>query len=148
MAVTVEIVNRQKILPLQPSRIRRTVKTTLESLGVASARLCVVLVGDGEIRKINRHFLRHDYATDVLSFNHTAESSSLSRSPVLEGEIIISAAMARLQANEFFSTPGQELTLYLIHGILHLTGYDDHGGAATRRMRQKEQELMRQLAEL
>lgn len=148
MPLSLEVVNRQKALPLDLPKIRRTVRAILKQLGVAEARLSVVFVTDGEMRKINRTYLQHDYTTDVLSFNLTAPVTGTARLPAalrsaaLEGDVIVCPAMARRQAKVYACAPQDELTLYLIHGILHLLGYDDHGADAVRRMRRKEAELM------
>ena len=78
------------------------------------------------------------YATDVLAFDLRDRKSA----SALEGEIVISTGAACRQARQFKTTPQREVTLYVVHGILHLLGYDDHRPADIRKMRSKEKELM------
>lgn len=73
-------------------------------------------MSDAAIRKYNRRFLRHDYATDVIAFPNDEG-----------GDILISADTARRLARQGGYGALQELALYALHGMLHLAGYDDHG---------------------
>jgi probable rRNA maturation factor len=89
-------------------------------------------VDDATIRPINARHLGHDYATDVLSFllERTGDR--------LEGEVIVSAETAHRDAPRYHWTPADELLLYVIHGTLHLVGYDDLEPELKRRMRTQE----------
>lgn len=99
-----------------------------------------------KIRDLNKKFLRHDFATDVLSFDlREIPGQESGRNVVFRGEIIISAEMAASNARRFEAPVTRELELYIIHGILHLLGYDDHSPKDIKRMRAKEQELVGQL---
>lgn len=99
-----------------------------------------------KIRDLNKKFLRHDFATDVLSFDlGEIPGQESGRNVIFRGEIIISAEMAVSNARRFESPVARELELYIIHGILHLLGYDDHSPKDIKKMRAKEQELVGQL---
>jgi probable rRNA maturation factor len=86
-----------------------------------------------EIHRLNREYLAHDYPTDVLSFLLGRRDDQLC------GEIVVSADMAVARCGEFGLSPQDELTLYLIHGALHLVGYDDKTPEQSERMREREQ---------
>lgn len=120
--IIVDIVNRQERLPVQSERIEFVLKQILFDAGFKSGRLEVVLVDDPTIHELNVQYLGHDYATDVLSFEMDRDDEQA----MLEGNIIVSTDTAAERAAEFKTTPTEELFLYMVHGTLHLVGYDDH----------------------
>ncbi|HEV3029381.1 MAG TPA: rRNA maturation RNase YbeY [Planctomycetota bacterium] len=79
--------------------------------------LSIAFVTNAAIRKINRKFLQHDFATDVISFPLGTD---------LIGELVISAEYASTEARSRKIPVEEELLRYVAHGILHLLGYDDH----------------------
>ena len=85
--------------------------------------------------------------TDVITFDLSESGSAGPRkAPAgLQGDIVVSAETARRTARQFGWTPRQELILYLLHGLLHLTGYDDILPADRRLMRAREKSLLQQL---
>ena len=91
------------------------------------------------IRALNKQYLNRSYATDVLAFD-LAEGKT-STQEVL-GDVIISTDAARQNARRFQTPVKEELVLYVIHGILHLLGYDDHKPADVKKMRAKEKQLL------
>ena len=93
------------------------------------------------MRTLHKKFLKKDSVTDVLSFDYSQKKTR----GALAGEIVICAGVARRNARAYKTTLEQELCLYVIHGILHLLGYDDHRPADIRAMRRREAELMRAL---
>ncbi len=152
------LANEQSAIALHPRRIREALRIALEDERVASCDLSVAVVTDAQIHEINRQFLAHDEPTDVITFElatpeRVAGVPLLPRgSPVrrgaalrLEGEIVVSAETARRRAPEFGWTPHNELTLYLVHGVLHLCGYDDTSPSEVRLMRQREGEVLERL---
>jgi probable rRNA maturation factor len=90
------------------------------------------VVDDETIHDLNRRFLAHDYATDVLSFALEQSADGL------DGEIIVSADFATASAPRYEWSAADELLLYVIHGALHLAGYDDHEPDDISRMRAAE----------
>ena len=100
-------------------------------------RLDVATLSDAEIRRVNRRFLGHDYATDVVSF-----PLSEAGSPVLLGALAVSRDTARREAARRGHAPYHEWMLYVVHGTLHLLGHDDQVPAARRRMRRAESEIL------
>jgi len=102
------------------------------------AELSIVLVSDGEMQRLNRRWRRKDRPTDVLSFPLDAGG--------LLGDVVISVDTARRQAAEQGTTLGREADRLLIHGLLHLLGYDhERSPAAARRMQRRERALARWL---
>ena len=77
-----------------------------------------LITGDAELQRLNREFRGKDYATDVLSFPR------LARRPAPLGDIAISMTRARAQAREFGHTTEQEIQILMLHGLLHLLGFD------------------------
>ena len=104
------------------------------------------------MRKINRDFLEHDRLTDVICFDYRTDSEPTDRGIAAPEdilvEIFISPNMAEIQAAERpeSRSPGSELLLYMIHGILHAVGELDSTPEQRRRMRRKERSVLRKLA--
>ncbi len=86
--------------------------------------LSLVAVSKHAMRKLNRQYLGKDYATDVLSFPARALGKSLPGAPVALGDLVVCLDVARLQALECGHGVRRELTVLLVHGVLHLLGYD------------------------
>ena len=95
----------------------------------------LVVLDDPAIRRLNRRFLGHDYATDVLSFNLQPGT--------LFGEVYISVTTANREAKMRGIAPSEELLRYAIHGMLHLFGHDDHRPEDRRRMGSRQEALLR-----
>jgi len=127
----VEAVNQQS-RPVDMSALVRAVRSVLGEEGVSAAEISLAVVDDATIHELNRRYLQHDYATDVLSFL-LGEQDDL-----LEGEVIVSADTAAAVAERFGWTLDNELLLYVIHGALHLVGYDDQDADSRAEMRRRE----------
>ncbi|MDO4585871.1 MAG: rRNA maturation RNase YbeY [Planctomycetia bacterium] len=134
----ISIYNEQKFLSIDESKIKSVLLKMLQDAEILQGSLEVAIVDDPTIHKLNVEFLGHDYATDVLSFEMDADSQK----KFLEGNVIVSAETALNRASEFDQTPEMELLLYIIHGTLHLLGYDDHSEEDAPLMRQKETEYL------
>ncbi|MBW8004337.1 MAG: rRNA maturation RNase YbeY [candidate division NC10 bacterium] len=136
----IEIRNRQKRRRVGLSRLKRVGEKTLYVLGRPRNEVSVLLVGDRAIRRLNQTYLNHDRSTDVLAFPQ--QKGSPSPQPHLLGDVVISVETAARQAKEHGYSLDQELALLLVHGILHLLGYDDTTPAARRRMWAKQARLL------
>lgn len=106
----------------------------------ATAEVALHLVGEAEITRLNQEFLRHDGSTDIITFDHGSCRGHL------HGELFISIPDAVAQSAEFGTTWQEELGRYVIHGLLHLQGEDDLEPEARRRMKRRENRLVRQTA--
>jgi len=124
--VTIEVVNRQRLAPVDRRRLARLASDTLSALGRAQSGVTLALVRDTAIRSLNRRFRGKDTSTDVLSF--PASDHQTEQSPPVEyeslGDVVISTDTALKQAREAGHSLDRELSELLIHGVLHLCGYD------------------------
>ena len=84
------------------------------------------------MRSINKQYLNHDYVTDVLTFDLGGKI----------GEIIICPQIAETNARQHQSSTDKEIVLYVIHGILHLAGFNDHEQKDIIKMRSMENEIL------
>jgi probable rRNA maturation factor len=135
--VSVSVKNRQGRLTISPSRLDTVAKSALSMLKRADRELHVTVVGDAEIRRLHERYLGVRGPTDVLAFN--LEGPGPSR---LLGEVIISADTAARQAARRDVSLALELDLLLVHGLLHLVGYDDHDPRAARRMHERTRDIL------
>jgi probable rRNA maturation factor len=101
------------------------------------AAISITLVDNATIQRLNQRHLGHDWPTDVISF-----PLSVPEDPVLCGELVISIEMALAQARGVGAHPRDELALYVVHGLLHLCGYDDMTDARALAMRRREIEVL------
>jgi probable rRNA maturation factor len=128
--------------------LRTAALKILSDLGCTSSELSVVIVGDRTMRILNRDYLQKDRPTNVISFS-MQEGEFAALHPELLGDIVISADTAAREAAEGEITFEERLVFLLLHGILHLTGYDHErsGEQEARRMEAKEQEMYLRLQE-
>ena len=136
--ITIEIANLQCHLPLDRRLVRKAVRRVLRAAGVRKGRISVAVVDDGQIARLNWQYLHHRGPADVLSF-------VLDRSDGLEGEVVVGAQTARRSAPRFGWSAHDELLLYVIHGTLHLVGYDDTSPTLRAKMQEQEALVLRQL---
>jgi probable rRNA maturation factor len=119
-------------------------------LKLEQVELGVSLVGAKEMARINWQFLQHEGATDVITFDHTEGQLSRRKSAVvrkkINGELFVCVAVAVAQAQSFRTTWQSELVRYIVHGVLHLLGHDDHRPAVRTRMKREENRLVRLLS--
>lgn len=139
--------NRQKTRSVRTGLLRRITRHLLEEeLRVESYELCLHLVDAPEITRLNEHFLRHAGPTDVIAFDHAVSTPDLLVPRRLHGELFICLPVAVEQARKFRATWPAEVARYVVHGLLHLCGYDDQEPAARRVMKRQENRLLRRLA--
>jgi probable rRNA maturation factor len=119
----VEVLNRQRRHKVQAKRWREFGARALKVISAADRHATIVFVSDAGIRKLNRQFRGKDSATDVLSFPSQPESFETDAEPNL-GEIVISLDRAQAQAKENGLTLVSEVEQLILHGLLHLCGYD------------------------
>lgn len=149
MSYSIKIHNQQKCISLNQFHIKKIVQKILEEEELLQVDLSVVIVTDRKIHEINKKFLNHDFPTDVVTFDLFDEELSRKRKfqiKNIDAEIYVSAVTAARKAREFGLDPEQELLLYIVHGILHLIGYDDHTAIDRKRMREKEKEVLKYIS--
>ena len=137
--------NRQKHIPLDLRKIRRAAQRILAELGFLEAELSLLFVNDRQIQTLNREYLRRDKPTNVLAFSmREGEFSTLH--PHLLGDLVISVETAKRQSNRFGLDGAEMVILLMVHGVLHLIGYEHEGTKkGAREMTLKQRELFRQV---
>jgi probable rRNA maturation factor len=143
-AVTLEVSNRQRIRKINPRSVKEIAAATLAELKIQESELGIVLVGAKEMATLNESFLGHEGPTDVITFDYSESGSPAG----IRGEIFICISEAERQAKLFGTGWQSEVVRYLIHGILHLAGYDDLQPVARKKMKREEERLVRKLAAL
>jgi probable rRNA maturation factor len=135
--------DRQSLLRVSARGLERLVRSALIAEGVEQAEIGVILVDDRRIAAVHRRWLGLAGPTDVITFDLSAGTAGPPRAGVLAGDIVVSTETARRMARAVGWTPRQELAYYIVHGVLHLTGYDDHTPADRRQMRARERAVMK-----
>ena len=120
----VEVCNRQRAHRVNIVRLQKLAGAVDSKL----TALSIVLVSDRQMAELNLRYHHTPGPTDILTFDYGGGT----------GELIISVDHAVSQARRYRTTPARELALYVVHGILHLAGYDDGTPAQRRRMRTAE----------
>jgi len=127
--------------------VRKIARETLNALGSPDGELSLSLVDDTEITELNQHYLLRDRPTDVLAFP-MREGSFSNINPQLLGDIVISLETAQRQAAKRKHSLAEEVAVLIIHGILHLFGYNhETPDREAKTMRKKERELCRLVQE-
>lgn len=120
------ILNRQKRIPIHQPKLERFLATVRKELKLGRREVTVCFVDDREIARLNRRFRGKPKATDVLSF--PADGDGHGEFPVegnnYLGDIAISPEAAKRNARRFGRTLEDELRVLILHGVLHLAGYD------------------------
>lgn len=130
--------------PLKRASIRRVtlgrvIRRLLHRLGEAEADVSIGFIGDARMRRLNRTYRRQDRTTDVLAFAYREVPRAASS---MLGDVVISIPTARRQAKAWQRSLDEEVLRLLIHGILHLVGYDhEQSRREAQRMRRKEAAL-------
>lgn len=123
--------------------VARVARTVMKLTGCPpDTELSVVLTGRGAMRRLNQRYRRTDADTDVLAFPMQRRGECV-RAQRLLGDVVISVDRARSSAARMGTTPDLELLLYLVHGILHLRGFDDQGRQARVRMHERQEAILR-----
>ena len=144
----INIQNSQNHIEIDETQLEEAVCYLLQSEQVHQAEISLALFDNPTVRELNQQYLEHDYDTDVLSFLLECYSDPQRQSPefrgagkTIEGEVIVSAEMALTLANKYQWSAEHELLLYVVHGILHLCGYDDLSEDELQLMRMREQQI-------
>jgi probable rRNA maturation factor len=135
--VPVVVANLQRRSRISSPRLRGVARRTLAALGRADREVHVTVVDDRRIRALNARYLGKRRATDVLAFDLAGPGPAR-----LWGEVIVSAETAARQARRVGVPLAVELDLLVVHGLLHLAGYDDHEPRRARRMHERAREIL------
>lgn len=139
MKITVS--NRQRTVPLKLAALQDFAERALHqclklrpskpSVLITLDEVSVVLVSDRRMADLHRRFLQESGPTDVITFQH--------------GEIFVSTGTARRQARSFGTSLEHELRLYIVHGLLHLCGFDDKDAGSAAKMKRTQEKLVAKL---
>jgi len=141
----VEIVRRGPGKKVPSRKLITIARAILDLTGQEKAELSLALIGNTEMRRLNARYRSKDYPTDVLSF--PAERNLPVETPLI-GDVIISVEKAAEQAKARRRRLDEEMVTLLIHGIVHLLGYDHERSAKDARvMGRLEKKIHRQLCE-
>jgi len=121
---------------LRPLKTKKWIKNTSISEGYEIADLNYIFCDDNYLLEINKQYLDHDYFTDIITFDNSEEDN------VIEGDIYISVDRVRENAATFHADFETEMRRVLIHGLLHLMGYDDTDEKLKSAMRAKEDQYL------
>jgi probable rRNA maturation factor len=136
--MVVSVRNEQRDAPVNIRRLALLARCAVRRLRIrAQGTLAITFIDARRMRALNRRFLRHDRATDVLSFRYDGE-------PIV-GDIVISPAAARRYARRNGLSYTEELSRYVVHGLLHWLGHKDRTAGQQRKMRAMEDQLLKAL---
>ncbi len=152
----IAISDSQSAVEIDEAELHHVIEATLVSEGVVAAELSIALVDDATIHAVNRSHLDHDYPTDVISFLFDSEQIAPRTVPDsspagqtrrgqglrIDGEVLLSGDTALREAREHGWEPRAEVFLYLVHGLLHLCGYDDLTDEEQAIMRSRERDIL------
>jgi len=131
------IKNLQRKILIHPKRIRKAVLTVLSLEKIKKpGEITILFVDNRQIREFNLMYRGRDCATDVISFD-----DSINRKEIL-ADIVISTDTAISNAKIFNTVPLYELNLYVVHGLLHLLGYDDRTAKGRKIMQEKAETIL------
>lgn len=115
----------------ESGRKKLLIYKVIRKSGFKPGDLKFIITNDEEIKKINKEFLGHDYPTDVISFR-------INEGKEIEGEIYISIDTVKCNSKIYGSTVDKELLRVMIHGVLHLIGFNDENNKNKRKMKEEE----------
>ena len=138
----IRVLNRQRRIAVDShaletfaqSAVSQCLKLPQRKSGVLKklTEISVILVSDARIAEIHKRFMNEPDPTDVITFQH--------------GDIVISVQTAKRQARQFGTTIAHELRLYVVHGLLHLAGFDDKTSAGAAEMKRVQEGIVRSLS--
>lgn len=126
--------------PLDFAALKDAARTVLAGEGVKDAKIVLAFINNEHIHRLNKQYLDHDEPTDVLTFPYSKPKAAK-----LEGEVVIGYEIAAEYAADRGHDVTLEYLLYVIHGCLHLCGYDDRDAKQSKKMRTKEREYLAKL---
>lgn len=145
--IVVQIAKNFKEIELCLPRLEKLVKGICRRFKLPKVTVSIAIVGDGEIRKINRRFLNRASVTDCLSFDLSDEdrtSADSADASARSFEVVVNAQKALKEAVRRGHSGEAELALYITHGLLHVLGFDDSTEKLAKKMHQAEDEILQQ----
>ena len=144
MKIKIKIKNSQRRITLNKRKLTFLAKQTLKIKGIKEAELSILFVGRQRIRTLNKKFRKINRVTDVLAFS-MREGKGTRLHPEILGDVVICPEIAQKSARIYKTTKEGEIYLYLVHGILHLLGYDDSSVMRRRAMEKEQARILKRL---
>jgi len=142
----IEVLNRQRLHRIERDTVARLSRAVLDRIGREEAAVTIIFIRDRAMRELNRNYRGIDRATDVLSFGYHEASDGLEPMTQADhlGDIVISVETAAKYARELSLQFAREIEHLVIHGTLHLAGYDHEtdDGEMNRLERKLRKELL------
>lgn len=135
----ITVTNQQHRHAIEEDTLAAAARLVFADSSFSNGAINIAVVDDDHMQSLNRQYLEHDYPTDVLSFPLTEEADRI------EGQIVVSADTAGREAQEYGWGFLDELTLYVVHGSLHLVGYRDKTSKDLSEMRAAEMKILKKL---
>jgi len=135
------LINQQKIKRVNLKQLRESLKRILVLLNITSKELSILLCDNTLIKKLNKKYFKKSGVTDVIAFSLTDDLQ-----PKYLGEVIVSVEEAVRVARRLGCKWQDELKLYLIHGILHLVGYNDRTRLGKARMDKEQMRILESIS--
>jgi len=144
--MSIFIHNKHSEIQIDNLDLKKKVDAIMASLNCLDKEISILLMGDDDIRQLNKEFRDYDKPTDVLSFPQNSDEDPPIPGEIILGDIAISLDIAKTQAKEHGLKLKEEVILLLIHGILHLLGYDHEiSEQEENKMRNKTRELFKEI---
>jgi probable rRNA maturation factor len=140
MSTEIQIADTQGHLKIDHAAIASLAKSVLIAEGRLAASISIAFVDNDTIHRLNKLHLGHDWITDVITFPLSDPDDH-----ELSGELVISTETAVATAQELSGDPYDELALYIVHGLLHLCGYDDSTEELSAAMNRRQTEIWKTL---
>jgi len=145
--MTLEIFNRQRTKKINARLLKQIVGELFAELKIEQAELGIHLAAAPEMTRWNEKFLRHAGPTDVITFDYSTSRPRIpDPRPQFHGEIFLCVDEAVRQARKFGTSWQSEVVRYIVHGVLHLLGFDDASAGARRKMKREENRRLRELS--
>jgi probable rRNA maturation factor len=159
--MNIAIVNRQQAKKINSHFLKQIAAALFAELELDKAEIGICLVAAPEMTRLNETFLKHKGSTDVIAFdyaNNVGRASRLPKEPLkrkmdrrdacptLHGEIFVCVDEAVLQARKFGTSWQSEIVRYIVHGVLHLLGFDDSSAGARHKMKREENRRLGELS--
>jgi probable rRNA maturation factor len=133
---------KKKVKGVKSKLLSKIAHRALEVLGLSKVELSIALVSDAQIKRLNKRYRNKDRPTDVLSFPIGEKVEDW----LILGDIVISVDTARRQAQELGHSLEEEIKRLLVHGLVHLLGYDHElGGEEEKKFFELEEFVLREL---
>ena len=137
--ITIQIIKNFKNVKADLPRLKKLVKAICNRFRLSNAAVNILIVGNTQIRNLNKQFLKRNCTTDCLSFEMSDDNSA-----VRTFDVVVNAEIAAKEAKRRGHRSEAELALYITHGLLHNLGFDDSSPKKAKKMHDAEDEILRQ----